>query len=235
MPRALDAPFARRVQQRRQPARRPVDRARLGGDLALPVVDRRARVDVGAGAIELAAPSPAGSAPTAHISAVWPRHCSTALTLAPLLEQQPRRVDLAGARHDHQRRLAVGVRRLDVGAGLEQRARAAPRWPTTRRLGHRRRAVVVLRVDLGAGANQPLHQIEVVVVRPPSAAPSCRRASGALTSTRCSISASAAARSPDLTASTSGGGREPASRANQQSLHGAGDCQRNLRRLPRDS
>ena len=49
MPRAIDAPFAGRVEQRRQPARRPVDGAGLGGDLALPVVDLRPGVHVGAG------------------------------------------------------------------------------------------------------------------------------------------------------------------------------------------
>ena len=35
-------------------------------------------------------------------------------------DQQLRGLDIAGARHNHQRRLAIGIGRFDIGAGRQQ-------------------------------------------------------------------------------------------------------------------
>jgi hypothetical protein len=102
----------------------------------------------------------------AHINAVWPRHCSTALTLAPLAQQGPGGVHAAGAGHDHQRRLTVAVRRLDIGAGLQELLDHV-RVAGDGRFRHGRCAVVVLRVHLRAGPDEALREIEIVLMDRP--------------------------------------------------------------------
>ena len=80
---AFDAALARREQQRRQAAERPVHAPRLARDLPRPLVDDGARVDVGA-VLERAAATIAGwFCAAAHISAVCSRQSSRALTSAP--------------------------------------------------------------------------------------------------------------------------------------------------------
>ena len=162
---AVDASLAGGIEQGSQSAGRPVDRARLGGDLPLPVVDRRPCVDVGAGRDERL------------------HHCRLALRdrphqcrlAAPALDrvdlrtapqQRLGRIDAAGAGDDHQRGLAVRVGRFDVSAGRQQLVDDAD-VGEDRGLGHRRRAVVVFRVHLRARTNQPIDQIEIVMVHRP--------------------------------------------------------------------
>ena len=124
--RAVDAAFARRVQQRRQSARRPVNGARLGGDLPLPVVDRRPGVDVGAGRDERLHHRGLALGGRPHQRRL-PAPLFHGVDLGAPAQQRLRRIDTAGARDDHQRGLTVGVRRLDVRAGLEQLLDHAPR------------------------------------------------------------------------------------------------------------
>ncbi len=122
--RALEATLARREQQRRQAAERPVHAPRLARDLPRPLVDDRARVDLGAVLDEQLRPSRAWLCAAAHISAVCSRHSSRALTSAPCCDQRLGRCRVAAARDDHQRRLPVGAaahrrpRRLSSSASM---------------------------------------------------------------------------------------------------------------------
>ena len=171
--RAVDAAFARGKEQRRQPAGRPVDGARLGRHLPLPVVHRRARVDVGAARDQL------------------PDHRRLPLRdgphqrrlAAPLLH----RVDVGAVRAAARAPLRrCPVRATTISAvwpsafgdstsapALSSASRSAG-VAGDRRLGHRRRAVVVLRVDVGARLSRRWTSVEIVRRAPPSAAPSCR-------------------------------------------------------------
>ena len=82
------------------------------------------------------------------------------------LFDQLRRIDAARPRYDHQRGLAVGIRRLDIGSRLEERAEKR-RIREHRGFRHRGRAEVVHRFHACARPNQPLHEIDVAVVRGP--------------------------------------------------------------------
>ena len=163
--RALDAAFASDVQQGREPAGGPVNRARLGGDLALPVVDRRPGVHVGAGRDQRLHHRGLALGGRPH-----QRGLSAPLfdrvDLGAVAQQGLGRIDSSGARDDHQRRLTVGVWRLDIRAGLQQRFDHL-RASGDRGFRHRRGAVVVPGVHLGAGAQQTRRQIEIVLMDRP--------------------------------------------------------------------
>ena len=199
--RAVGASFAGCVQKGGEPTGGPVDRARLRGDLPLPVVDGRPGVDVGA----------RGDEGAHHGRLILGGRPHQRRLTAPLFhrvdlgapaQQRLGGVDATGTRDDHQRRLTVGVGRLDVAAGLEQRLDHV-RAGRDRGLRHGRSAVSRSGVHLRAGSNQPGRELEIVLMRRPvqRVVPS---ASGAFTSARSSIRAIAAALFPDLTASTSG-------------------------------
>ncbi len=83
VPRALDTAFARGIEQRREPALVHVFRTRLGDDLAFPLVDDAARVDVGAACDARNFTISAWLCAAAHISADCPPQVSLALTSAP--------------------------------------------------------------------------------------------------------------------------------------------------------
>ena len=119
---ARDAAFARSQQQRREPARRAILRTRLGGDLARPLAESSERAFTSAPCLMRSCTISGWLCAAAHMSAVWPRHCSRALTLAPCFEQHLRRIDAVGARHGHERGLAFAIRRFHVRAGLRAAA-----------------------------------------------------------------------------------------------------------------
>ena len=163
--RALDTSFACGVQERREASGRAIDGTRFGSHLPLPFVHRRARVDLRAASDQLPHHRRLPLRRRPHQRRL-PAPLLHGVHVGAALDQQTRGVDLAGARHDHQRRLPVGVGRLDVRAGLEQRLEQR-RAGDNGRLRHRRRAVVVLDVDLCAGADQPRDEIEVVALHGP--------------------------------------------------------------------
>ncbi len=80
--------------------------------------------------------------------------------------QQFGRLDVAGAGNHHQRGLTLGVRRVGVGPGLQQRADDF-RIGRHRRFLHRVRAVVVHGGDIGTRLDEALHEIAVIVVHGP--------------------------------------------------------------------
>ena len=111
----------------------------------------------------------------AHISAVWPPKASSALTLAPCSSSRRADVDAARARDDHQRGLAFRVRRLDVGAGVEQRADDLG-VGLDGRCAERRNAVVVRELGVRVAREQRRDELAVAPMRGPDQR---RRAVGA--------------------------------------------------------
>ena len=189
-------------EQRGQRSRRQPFFARLGGQLPLPFLDVRSRVDVGAVRDELA---------NHRRSAAAPPPTSGRSGRASLHGRQPPR----RARSTPSPLRPVPVRAAVISA-------VSPSVPATfastpafnsrsmtrgvavdARQIERRHAVAVRRLDVGAGADQAFGQLDFVLRARPSAARWCRPASGALTLTRWRSSAVAAALSPALTASTS--------------------------------
>ncbi len=154
-------PVARGEHQRREAAGRVIG--------VLPLVDRRdvtlairirarreQRLDHVRGGLPLAA----------HISAVCCWYDVGGVHVRARVEQQPHRVDAAGARRGHQRRLAVRMRDRDVGPGLQQR-RDQRRVTGAAGLKQRRDAVMIRRVDGGASGNQRLCHLEIGMVGRP--------------------------------------------------------------------
>ena len=162
---ALEAALARGEQQRRQAAERPVHAPRLAGDLARPIVDDGARVDVGAMLDEQ----------LDHRGLVLRRGPHERRLLAPALA----RVDvgavldehfgggrIAAAGDDHQRRLPIGAGCVDRCAGFEQSCDDGG-VADRRGFRERRRAELVRSRDVGARRDQSLDEREVVVVDGP--------------------------------------------------------------------
>ena len=83
--------------------------------------------------------------------------------LRAVAQQDPGCINMSGPRHDHERRLVIGIWRLDVRPSLQQPLHQGA-VPHDRGLGHRRRAVIVLRVDVRARSKEAFGQIEVVLV-----------------------------------------------------------------------
>ena len=119
--RALEASGARGVQQGREATGRTGLHARLGRDLARPVIHQRALIHDGAVLEEHAD----------HGRLLLGGGPHQRRLIAPLLvcidvgamaDQQLRSLDIAGPRENHQRRLAIGIGGFDVGAGGQQRA-----------------------------------------------------------------------------------------------------------------
>ena len=144
VPRALDAAFARGVEQRREAALVHVLRPRLGDDLALPLADDAARVEVGA----------VRGQKLDHLGLALRRGPHQRRLAAPLffgvdvgarLEQPPGGLDVAAARDGHQRRLAFRILGVGIGAGVEQRVDDRRRADDGR-LGERGRAELVLQL-----------------------------------------------------------------------------------------
>ncbi len=91
----------------------------------------------------------------------------SALTLAPRFSSSPRRVDVAGARHHHQRRLAVRVRRLHIATGLRAASRSAPRCrrpPPRTSASSRSRSS---RSPCAPARNQRVDELDVVALHRP--------------------------------------------------------------------
>ena len=102
----------------------------------------------------------------AHIRAVWPCQLSRGVNRRAAIEQQLHRLDPAGPRRGHQRRLALGSGGVDIDPGLQQ--------PLDHRgvavdagQGNRRHAVAVHRLHVGAGPDQHLGELEIVFAHRP--------------------------------------------------------------------
>ena len=163
--RALDAALARGIQEGGETAAVHVLGTRLGDDLALPLADGAAGVEVGA----------LRRQELDHLALALRRGPHQRRLLAEGLagvdvgtglDEQPGGFDLAAAGRRHQRRFTFGVGEIGVGARLEQhvddRCRAENRG-----FGDGRGPEVVLRLDVGAGFDQRAHQLDVVVGRGP--------------------------------------------------------------------
>ena len=145
---ALGAAFASREEQRREAAFGQPLVARLERSLALPVLQRRARVHVCAG----------GDQHLHHLGMTLGRGPHQRGLAAPALDGVDRgtvsdqylcRFRIAGARADHQRSLAVWTRRIGVLACLEQPPDGFRTAVETRELD-RRHVVAIRRLRIGA-------------------------------------------------------------------------------------
>ena len=165
VPRALDAALASGIEQGGEAALVHVLGTRLGDDLALPLTDDAARVEVGAlrrQELDHLGLALRGRPHQRRLPApVFP-----GVDVGARLEQPPGRVDVAAAGDGHQRRLTFRIPGIGIGARLEQRVDDRRR-ADDRRLGQRRRAELVLQLDVRAGLDQRADQLEIVVRRRP--------------------------------------------------------------------
>ncbi len=149
---ALAAVLARCIQQRREAATVQRLGAALGRGHALVVAHRAAGVDVGALRRQQLdhLRMPARHRP--HQRRL-PAEVLARIDLRARLQQQLRRLDVAGARDQVQRRLAIGVGGLRIGTALQQR-RDHRRVAAVGGELHRVDAEVVQRAHIGAGLDQ---------------------------------------------------------------------------------
>ena len=103
---------------------------------------------------------------TAQISAVWSAPGFFRVDVGAALDEQLRDVERADARREHQRRLAVAVRRFDVGAGVEQLLDQS-HVAELHGFGERARAVLVRDVGFGAALEQLRDELAVDLVDRP--------------------------------------------------------------------
>src|SRR5262249_10222328 len=110
--------------------------------------------------------SSAERASAAHISAVWPRHFSRALTLAPWRTSSSATSKGPRGRGQHQARLPLLVRPLYVAACIEQHPDQA-RIGTLSRLRQRARAVIVDDIGFRPALEERTGKIRVDLVNGP--------------------------------------------------------------------
>ncbi len=163
MARALDAAFARRVEERGEAALVHVLGTRLGDDLALPLTNHAARVQIGT----------VGGEELDHLGLALRsrphQRCLSAEVLFGVdigtgFEQPLRRIDLAGSRDRHQRRFTLGVPGIGIRPSLQQRIDDRRR-ADDRRFGDRGGAELVGELHIRAGLDQRAHQLEIIVRR----------------------------------------------------------------------
>lgn len=135
---------------------------RFGGHLARNVIDQRAFIDYRAMLEQQANHG-------RLLLRGGPHECGL---IAPLLvrvdvgavtDQQLRGIDIAGPRHNHQRRLAIRIGRLDIGAGRQQCAQQV-HIATDGRLRHWCCAIVVARIGFRASRQKRRNKIPLAVM-----------------------------------------------------------------------
>ena len=131
----------------------------------------------------------------AHMSAVCPRHCSLRVHVGAALDEQLLRDAraLPVRAREHQRRLAVLVRRVDVGARVEQQLDEL-RIGDLHGFGERARAVTVVRVGLRAALQQQARRTATSSLYTAQCSGVVPSPCAALTSAPFSMSSSAASR-----------------------------------------
>ena len=115
MPCALDAAFARRVEQRREPTLVHVLGPRFLDDLALPLADDAARIEVGAARREQLDHLGLALRGSPHQCRL-PAPVLCRVDVGARVEQELGSVDVARPGHGHERRLALVVLGIRIGA-----------------------------------------------------------------------------------------------------------------------
>ncbi len=163
---ARDTALARRVEQRREPARLHDLDARLRRHPPLPVVHSAARID-GRPALDQQ-PNHAGMLlrRRPHQRRL-PAEGFACIHARAMLEQHARRIDAPRARNDHQRRLPLGIRRLDIRPRLDQRANNRG-VRLDRRRRERRHAIIIRRIRIRAARQQLHDELTIPTMRRPN-------------------------------------------------------------------
>ncbi len=162
---ALDAALAAGEVQRREPARRQPFLARLGSDLALPLLNRRSRVDVGAVRRQLADDVGMSFGCSPHqrrLSAP----AFARVNDGPAGDEHLHGVEMSRPGSRHQRGLALGGRVVGAGSGFQQlvddRCVAVERGEI-----ERRDAVPIRGLHIRTGLDQPVDRRRIVLPHGP--------------------------------------------------------------------
>ena len=162
-PRAVDAAFARGVVQRREAALVHVLGPGLVDDLARPLADGAVRVERGAIRREEAHHVGVAARRGPHQGRLA-AEVFDGVDVGTRIDEQLRGLDTARARDGHQRRLALGVAEVRVGAGCEQGLEDGD-ITGDGGLGDRRSAKRIYEADVGTGLHERRDEIGIAVVR----------------------------------------------------------------------